>query len=304
MSKEYYAEWRTHMKKVGYFFSAFLPIIIATAVQFIASIFLMGCTIFAFLIRTPQNSSPIESLYDLMLNADYSTIIMILYSILCISIFGLWYYHSLGGEYLPKISRTFSVAQIAGVAILVPGMQFFSSYLVGLVSMAFPQWLQQYEDLLKTAGLDSSITLPMLLYSVLLAPVCEELIFRGTTMHLARRALPFWLANTMQALLFGLFHMNWIQGIYAFALGLVLGYVCEKGGSIYYSILLHILFNLWGTIISTLLPDVGNTVFTILIILIVTIVSLSLGFYLFRHGTRTKKERNAAKDALTSSPNR
>ena len=120
--------------------------------------------------------------------------------------------------------------------------------------MAFPQWLQQYEDLLKTAGLDSSITLPMLLYSVLLAPVCEELIFRGTTMHLARRALPFWLANTMQALLFGLFHMNWIQGIYAFALGLVLGYVCEKGGSIYYSILLHILFNLWGTVISTLLP--------------------------------------------------
>ena len=102
----------------------------------------------------------------------------------------------------------------------------------------------------------------MLLYSVLLAPVCEELIFRGTTMHLARRALPFWLANTMQALLFGLFHMNWIQGIYAFALGLVLGYVCEKGGSIYYSILLHILFNLWGTVISTLLPDVGNTVFT------------------------------------------
>ena len=304
MSKEYYAEWRTHMKKVGYFFSAFLPIIIATAVQFIASIFLMGCTIFAFLIRTPQNSSPIESLYDLMLNADYSTIIMILYSILCISIFGLWYYHSLGGEYLPKISRTFSVAQIAGVAILVPGMQFFSSYLVGLVSMAFPQWLQQYEDLLKTAGLDSSITLPMLLYSVLLAPVCEELIFRGTTMHLARRALPFWLANTMQALLFGLFHMNWIQGIYAFALGLVLGYVCEKGGSIYYSILLHILFNLWGTVISTQLPDVGNTVFTILIILIVTIGSLSLGFYLFRHGTRTKKERNAAKDALTSSPNR
>ena len=98
--------------------------------------------------------------------------------------------------------------------------------------------------------------------------------------------------------------MNWIQGIYAFALGLVLGYVCEKGGSIYYSILLHILFNLWGTVISTLLPDVGNTVFTILIILIVTIVSLSLGFYLFRHGTRTKKERNAAKDALTSSPNR
>ena len=292
------------MKKIGYFFSAFLPLILAVIIQFAASLFLMGCTVMAFLIRNPKESSPVEKLFDLMQNADFSTIIMIMYAIICIAAFGMWYYHSLGGVYLPNVKRTFSIRQLTGVILLVPGMQFFSSYLIGVVSMAFPQWLDQYEELLKTAGLDSSITLPMLLYSVLLAPVCEELIFRGTTMHLARKAVPFWLANVMQAFLFGLFHMNWIQGIYAFALGLVLGYVCEKGGSIYYSILLHILFNLWGTVISTLLPDVGNTVFTILIILIVTIVSLSLGFYLFRHGTRTKKERNAAKDALTSSPNR
>lgn len=292
------------MKKIGYFFSAFLPLILAVIIQFAASLFLMGCTVMAFLIRNPKESSPVEKLFDLMQNADFSTIIMIMYAIICIAAFGMWYYHSLGGVYLPNIKRTFSIRQLTGVILLVPGMQFFSSYLIGVVSMAFPQWLDQYEELLKTAGLDSSITLPMLLYSVLLAPVCEELIFRGTTMHLARKAVPFWLANVMQAFLFGLFHMNWIQGIYAFALGLVLGYVCEKGGSIYYSILLHILFNLWGTVISTQLPDVGNTVFTILIILIVTIVSLSLGFYLFRHGTRTKKERNAAKDALTSSPNR
>ncbi|MFQ7713992.1 MAG: type II CAAX prenyl endopeptidase Rce1 family protein [Agathobacter rectalis] len=44
-------------------------------------------------------------------------------------------------------------------------------------------------------------------------------------MRCARKALPFALANLMQAALFGLFHLNWIQGIYAFALGIVLGYV-------------------------------------------------------------------------------
>lgn len=179
-------------------------------------------------------------------------------------------------------------------------MQFFSSYLIGVVSMAFPQWLDQYEELLKTAGLDSSITLPMLLYSVLLAPVCEELIFRGTTMHLARKAVPFWLANVMQAFLFGLFHMNWIQGIYAFALGLVLGYVCEKGGSIYYSIFLHFLFNFWGTVISNALAGMESTVLLSVIMLVVTIVSLTLGFFLFVSGTRIKRERNDADDAAAA----
>lgn len=287
------------MKKVGYFFSAFLPIIIATVVQFMASLFLMGCTVMAFLIQRPKDSSPIEALYDLMLNSDYSTIIMLMYSIICIAIFGMWYYHSLGGDYLPNVSRTFSVMQIVGVAILVPGMQFFSSYLIGAVSTVFPQWLEQYEDLLKTAGLDSSITIPLLLYSVILAPIGEELIFRGTTMHLARKALPFWLANVMQAFLFGLFHMNWIQGIYAFTLGLVLGYVCEKGGSIYYSILLHFLFNFWGTVISNFLTGVESSASAGVIILFITFFSLLTGFYLFVHGTRIKKERNAAQDAQT-----
>ena len=198
------------------------------------------------------------------------------------------------------LGDTHRLRQLTGVILLVPGMQFFSSYLIGVVSMAFPQWLDQYEELLKTAGLDSSITLPMLLYSVLLAPVCEELIFRGTTMHLARKAVPFWLANVMQAFLFGLFHMNWIQGIYAFALGLVLGYVCEKGGSIYYSIFLHFLFNFWGTVISNALAGMESTILLGVIMLVVTIVSLTLGFFLFVSGTRIKKERNDADNAAAA----
>ena len=74
-------------------------------------------------------------------------------------------------------------------------------------------------------------------------------------MRLVRRALPFWAANLMQAVLFGIFHMNWIQGIYAFVLGLVLGWICEKGGSIYFSMFFHILFNFWGTIIGPLLNN-------------------------------------------------
>lgn len=279
------------MKKVGYFFFAFLPIIIAMAIQFLSSFFLMGCAFMALLIRPSGNDSIFNTFFELMVTPDFSTYIMLLYAVICIACFGLWYYHSLGGDYLPSIPRTFSVMQIAGIVILVPGAQFVSGYLVGFVSMIFPKWLEQYEQLIETAGLDSTLTLAMLLYSVILAPVCEELMFRGVTMHLARKALPFWLANILQAFLFGFFHMNWIQGIYAFALGLVLGFVCEKGGSIYCAILLHMLFNLWGTVISKLLDGIEETTGIGLVILMLTIVSISLGFFLFVRGTNRIKKK-------------
>ena len=112
-------------------------------------------------------------------------------------------------------------------------------------------------------------------------------------MRLVRRALPFWAANLMQAVLFGIFHMNWIQGIYAFVLGLVLGWICEKGGSIYFSMFFHILFNFWGTIIGPLLNTLKETDLLGIIIFLFTIVSLVLGFSLFRLGTKWRDQKAA-----------
>lgn len=77
------------------------------------------------------------------------------------------------------------------------------------------------------------------------------------------------------------------SGIYAFALGIVLGYVCERGGSIYYSMGLHLLFNLWGTL-SGFFPDPGNSVGVLVAVTVVTIVSLVTGFVLFNKGRRKR----------------
>lgn len=286
-------DWRYKMRKVGYFFSGFLPIIVATAIQSLATFFLMGIAMVSLLIT--KGSFSVDILLNMLTDSYFSTGIMVIYSITCIVLFGLYYYHACGGEYLPKPSKTFDILQILGIVVLIPGAQFACSYLIGIVSMVFPQWLKQYQDLIDSAGLTSDITIAMLCYSVILAPIGEELIFRGVTMRLARRALPFWLANIFQALMFGIFHMNWIQGIYAFALGLLLGYVCEKGGSIYYSLLMHILFNFWGTVLEQLLGNFGSTIFTALLMLLIMIVSLTLGLVLFSVGGKNKAARIKAK---------
>ena len=47
-----------------------------------------------------------------------------------------------------------------------------------------PDWLQQYNELFETSGITDT-TFVTVLYSVILAPICEELIFRGVTMRLS-----------------------------------------------------------------------------------------------------------------------
>lgn len=282
------------MKKVGYFFASFLPLLITFGVQFLAIFFMLGVAMLFLFPVVPGSqgvSSGFHALYQMLLDSDFNGAIMIIYSIVCIVIFGLWYYRSCGGDYLPEPKKTFSGLQFAGVILLVPGAQFLCSYLISFLSLVFPHWLEQYERLMETAGLDESITFILLVYSVLLGPINEELIFRGVTMRLARQALPFWAANILQAILFGILHGNWLQGCYAGALGLLLGFICEKGGSIYYSILLHILFNFWGTVIANLLTGVENTVASAILILAATVVSVAAGLVLFLLGMKKKKDR-------------
>ena len=284
------------MKKVAFFFSGFIPIIAAIFVQFLATFFMIGIGGLFLFPASPSmrnSGSNLSTLMDLLSNSDFNACIMIIYSITCIVIFGLYYYRYLGGIYLPKASLTFHPMQFVGIVVLVPGTQFFCSYLIAFVSALFPDWLRRYEELIEQAGLTSDISALMLCYSVILAPICEELIFRGVTLRLFRQALPFWLANLFQALLFGLFHMNWIQGIYAFAFGLLLGFVCEKGGSIYYSLLFHVLFNLWGTVIGQLFESTEDTILSAVLMLLTTVASLAVGTLLFVLGMKRKeKKRN------------
>jgi membrane protease YdiL (CAAX protease family) len=68
-------------------------------------------------------------------------------------------------------------------------------------------------------------------------------VFRGVILKKAKNIMPFYAANIIQAILFGLIHLNWIQGLYAFPIGILLGYITRRYRSIIPSIILHALLN-------------------------------------------------------------
>ena len=89
------------------------------------------------------------------------------------------------------------------------------------------------------SGVDS---FSMFLYAGLLAPIAEEILFRGLIL---RNLLPYGkkVAIFVSALLFGLFHGNIVQSPFAFAVGLVLGFVAVEY-NIVWAMALHMFNNL------------------------------------------------------------
>jgi uncharacterized protein len=78
---------------------------------------------------------------------------------------------------------------------------------------------------------------------VILAPVVEELIFRGVIFSGFQRIYPAFWSIFFSALLFALFHLNPWQLGPTFLLGLLLGYVRLRTGSLLAAIFTHALHN-------------------------------------------------------------
>ncbi len=93
----------------------------------------------------------------------------------------------------------------------------------------------------------------LILSFVVLAPVCEELVFRKIMVD---RVLPFgeWPAILFSGLCFGLYHGNLTQLFYTTMLGVMLAYVYVRTGKIVYTMLAHACLNFLGGVLPLLIP--------------------------------------------------
>ena len=109
----------------------------------------------------------------------------------------------------------------------------------------FPGYVQN------AAGAFEGQPLPLLLVTTVLAgPLAEEWMFRGMTYRRIRAVLGIGPAMLLSALLFGVFHANMIQFLYAFPLGILFAWYYEKSGTLLVPTLAHILLNFGACIFS------------------------------------------------------
>ncbi|MBR2284745.1 MAG: CPBP family intramembrane metalloprotease [Ruminococcus sp.] len=94
----------------------------------------------------------------------------------------------------------------------------------------------------------------MAVYSCLLAPVTEELFFRGLLLRVFGKADQRF-AVFASALFFGLIHGNIPQFILCFTMGIFLGHITLRHGSFIPAAMVHIIVNITGTVVGVINTD-------------------------------------------------
>ena len=99
------------------------------------------------------------------------------------------------------------------------------------------------------------MTYPLGIVAVaILAPIVEEVVFRGAILRLLLECFSgkkAWIAIAISAVAFGLFHGNLAQAVNASFLGLILGWLYYRTQSIVPSMVLHLVNNV-STVVMTL----------------------------------------------------
>lgn len=149
---------------------------------------------------------------------------------------------------IPEAS--FSLPVFFHYFVIFCGVQWISSLLtIPLVLLFQKMGLDlSYSEMAAKGGALNDI--PMLVYTILIAPIVEELVFRGVFYKRFKAFGSFFTAFAC-SLFFALIHSNFLQFIPAFMMGFVLFAIRDKYG-LRYSILLHLTNNALAILVNNL----------------------------------------------------
>ena len=148
--------------------------------------------------------------------------------------------------WLPKEQRKFTmkgkVGAAAGILLFAAGAAVLLNYLFTVIP--WNDFLPKSLWYTPSDGMfDMPFVLAMIGYGVIV-PFAEEVCFRGVLFFGFRKMMKVPIAILLSALLFSLYHGSFVQGIYAFIMGVLLGTVAHLTDSLLGSVLFHMAANL------------------------------------------------------------
>lgn len=167
--------------------------------------------------------------------------------------------------------QKFSASYLPAMLLITLGMFLMANCGLNLLPHA---WIEAYGE--SSSQLFNMEVIPlMFLSNVICAPIGEEIALRGLVYSRLKKGFPVWASILISSLFFGLIHGQVLWTVYTFLLGVVFALVAERTGSTVASWVLHMLFNLGGTVFSIL----GGT-----LPLLVFYVGTALGVLIFGAG--------------------
>lgn len=142
----------------------------------------------------------------------------------------------------PKWPWVFLIAPCTVIAMwMVFGTLQLAGYMKWMESLGVDA-VQDSVKLLQTAT-DPTVLILMAVAAVLVAPVCEELVFRGYLYPVMKKFAGPWVAAICSGLIFAAAHGSLAALLPLFIFGIVLAVLYEKTGSIWAPMAVHFCFN-------------------------------------------------------------
>ena len=181
-----------------------------------------------------------------MFNAVISQICMVL----PIPIIFMFVFKNDMGETL-RLKKDLDALQILLIVSMCIGAFIPAQYVNGVVVSALQNFLGEPMEL---SGVTSAKNIVQLLSEIViigfLPAICEEIFYRGYVLRGLERKGNKKYALLISSLLFAVMHGNFQQMTYAFALGILLGFVVLKTNSLLASIVMHATLNIMSVILS------------------------------------------------------
>lgn len=168
---------------------------------------------------------------------------------LCFLPLGFWYFRKCGGRtgfFQKEEKHLYHKFLRSGFWVTV--LVWFATQTVSICLMPFAeQKTDMYLSMTEASGYW------YLFLTILVAPVAEELVFRGILFSGLRRLFGFWFSCIVTSLLFAWMHQYLPQYYLGFFCGVLFTILLERTGTLWYAIAAHVLYNLMSVVCAWML---------------------------------------------------
>lgn len=244
-------------------------------VQFITAIVMMVVLAVQYALEAPGDVSYVtRMLTGVVQEPDFLTNLTVIATAIS-AVFAVFFYWLLWGrKRTAEDKQYFREKVLKGknflmISVATVGLYFLAILISDIIGVVSPKTMEAYEEMMNMA-LGGNIFMAMLA-TIILAPISEECIMRGLIFRNLQKYFSIPMAIIIQAVIFGVFHMNWVQGLYVLPVGAALGFVAAKSKSVFPCIYMH-MFNNFMSIVLALLPEVCQTMpFCIVVVAVCTV---------------------------------
>ncbi|MBN2853768.1 MAG: CPBP family intramembrane metalloprotease [Clostridia bacterium] len=219
-----------------------------------------------------------NSLFSQVLTYTIPVLIVsaVISSIISFGLFSFKNPHMIDSLKMRSFNWKFSVI---AVLLVVPVIG-LSNFIVDIVLYFFPESIEAYESTITTL-MEGTPVILLIIGIGIIAPIVEELIFRGFIFKRLKDSFPVWAAILIQALFFAVVHGNLVQMSYAFAVGLILGIIVYKSNSLYPAIILHIINNSVSTVSDMYFNNILYYILPLIAVAAVIFIAVNKKQFLF-----------------------